>query len=49
MFIDNFYKTVGLEIMLIFQPFFHKIEAKRKLPNSFIEASNTLILQPKKT
>ena len=40
-FTDEFYQTLGLEIMLIFYNLFQKIEAEIKLPNSFYEASIT--------
>ena len=48
-FLGKFYQTFKEELIPILLKLFQKIERKGNFPNSFYEASITLILKPDKT
>jgi hypothetical protein len=45
---DEFYQTFKEELTTILLKFFQEVELEGSLPNSFYEASITLILKPNK-
>jgi hypothetical protein len=47
-FMDEFYQTFKEELTTILLKFFQEVELEGSLPNSFYEASITLILKPNK-
>jgi hypothetical protein len=47
-FSAEFYQTIKKDLISIFFKVFHKIETEGTLPNSFYEATITLILKPHK-
>jgi hypothetical protein len=48
-FTDELYQIVQVELILVILQYFQNVEVERMLPNTFYEATITLLRKPEKT